>query len=137
VAERRPQIRWPERRDGAIAGLFFGAIGAAIHLAFSLIVGLAGWWRDTAETFGRFMAAQVLYSVVIILGIMAIGAFWDLRKVRIGRLVLWLAGGLLVSGALISLLKAPVWKWNAAVGGWLLIMGPAFAWVFGLGSSRR
>ena len=83
------------------------------------------------------MLAQMLYAVVIILGIAVIGAFWDLRKVRIGRLSLWLAGGLLVSGAMISLLKAPVWRWNAGVLGWLLIMGPVFAWVFGSGPSKR
>lgn len=137
MADRRPRIGWPERRDGAIAGLFFGAIAVVIYLVLSLIVGLFGWWRDTAATFGKFMIAQMAYALVIILGIAVIGAFWDLRRSRIGSFVLWLGGGLLVSGGMISLLRGPLWTWGATNWGWLSIMAPAFAWVFASGKPKQ
>jgi hypothetical protein len=139
MAEPVRRIGWAERWDGAVAGLFFGAVGAVVHLNVTLIFGVVGWWRDSTETFGQFFLAQLVYSLVIIIGVALLGALWDLRKSRSGRTGLWLLGALIVSGAMLSLLKAPVWKWDIKTWGWLLVMTPAFAWVLGSGKtpSRR
>jgi hypothetical protein len=136
VAEPARRIGWAERRDGAFAGLFFGAIGAAVHLVIALIFGLVGWWRDVAATFGQFFVAQLGYSLAIVIGVSLIGAFWDLRKSRGGRMGLWLLGALIVSGAMLSLLRAPMWKWDLKTWGWLLVMTPAFAGVLASGRSQ-
>lgn len=120
VTEPPSRIGWAERRDGALAGLFFGALGVVLHLVIALIFGLVGWWRDSTETFGQFFLAQLVYSLVIIMGVALLGALWDLRKSRRGRTGLWLLGAMIVSGAMLSLLKAPVWSGTSkrGVGFW-------------------
>jgi hypothetical protein len=137
VAEPAPEIGWAERRDGALAGLFFGALGAGLFLVIALVFGAVGWWRGTASSFGQFFLAQLVYSAVIVVGVAALGAWWDLRRSRGGRLGLWLTGSAIISGAMLSLLRAPVWRWDQKTWGWLLLMTPAFAWVLASGGSRR
>lgn len=136
VGDTPRKIGWDERRDGALAGSFFGAIGAVLHLIFALVVGLAGWWRDSAPTLGQFLLSQLAYSGVIVVGGGVLGALWNLRVSRAGRLALWLIGAAVVSGAMISLLKGPIWSWDTATWGWLLLMTPAFAWVLASGRSK-
>lgn len=137
MADPARRIGWAERRDGALAGLFFGTLGAGIHLVITLILGVAGWWRDTAGSFGQFFLAQLVYSGIIVMGVGVLGAWWDLRRSRGGRTGLWLFGSAIVSGGILSLLKAPVWRWDVRTWGWLLLMTPMFAWVFASGGSKR
>ena len=129
------RVSWSDRRHGAEAGAFFGMVGGFIHLGIALVTGLAGWWHDSAATIGQFAVAQLAYAGIVVAGGALLGSLWDLRASRAGRWMLWLIGAAVVSGAIVSLRKGAVWRWDLATWGWLLIMTPAFAWV--LGSGRK
>jgi len=133
VSEPVSQVSWSDRRDGGLAGAFFGLVGGLIHLAIALVIGLVGWWRDSATTIGQFAGAQLAYAGIIVAGGGLLGALWNLRASRAGRWVLWLMGAAVVSGAIVSLRKGAIWRWDPTTWSWLIIMTPAFAWVLGSG----
>ena len=137
MADPPRPITWSDRRDGALAGTFFGTIAALVFLLLAVIMGVAGWIHEVAATFREFLTAQLAYAPIWIAGGGILGAIWDFRRSRYGRMTLWLIGSAVVSGSMISLLKAPVWRWDWKAVGWVALMTPLWAWVFASGSSRR
>ena len=135
VADRRA-ISLSERRDGALAGAFFGLLGGVLFLVLALGVALVGWWKESATSAGGFLLAQLAYVPVIIIGVAALGFFWSVRRSGAGRVVLWMIGAALTSGALLSLRKGPIWSWDLSTWRWLLLLTPAFAWALGSGGAR-
>ena len=122
--------RSPARDDlqvGAFFGLVAGVVALLVALLLAVLSGLAGvsvQWR------GQLLAHAALLPLYALAGAL-IGARWSWRATPGGHFGLRCLAATAVAATVASVTLGPVWRWPAAQWPRVLLLIPAFAWVFG------
>lgn len=125
-----------EVRDGLQVGAFFGLVAGVVALVIALLAGLVGSWFGAGFAWRTAIVMHLAYLPLYALAGGVIGARWPLRTTPGGHFGLRSIAAVPVAVTVASVTLGPIWRWPASAWPKVLLMIPAFAWVFG-GPARR
>jgi hypothetical protein len=130
---RPPEWTWPELRDRAEVGLFFGGVAGCVALLIALGYGAIARAAGRSAPAGASLALHAAYLGLYALMGLVISALWPRRRDGLGRWTLWMLAATPLSVTILSLARGAPFGWSARSWLHLAIMIPAFTWVIGDG----
>src|SRR5262249_45999254 len=121
---------WPETRDRAQVGIFFGLLGGVVALLVALGYSAISQWVGRVPARAS-LALHAKYIVMYAMAGLLIGALWPRRRDLLGRWTLSMLAATPISVTFLSIARGAPSGWGARSWLHLAIMIPALTWVIG------